>query len=92
MSDLEARTGNPWCVVIADDHGPEYVPSIEGSAKKSPVQYCGFGEGTTLLQGALHRAKQIAPIAQILVTVREDNRIRAGRGFLILSFFIFIAS
>src|SRR5277367_5943771 len=42
----------------------------------SPAQYCGFGEPTTLLQRALHRAKQIAPTAQIVVTVREENRER----------------
>lgn len=74
MSDLEARTSKSWCIVVADDHGPEYVPSIAGSAKESPIQYCGFGEPTTLLQRALHRAKQIAPTAQIMVTVREENR------------------
>src|SRR5271165_3397374 len=74
MSDVDAKTGKPWCIVIADDHGPEFVPSIAGSAKESPVQYCGFGEPTTLLQRALHRAKQIAPTAQIMVTVREENR------------------
>jgi mannose-1-phosphate guanylyltransferase len=74
MSGPETKTSKPWCIVIADDHGPEYVPTIAGSAKTSPVQYCGFGEPTTLLQRALHRAKQIAPTAQILVTVREENR------------------
>src|SRR5208283_3772870 len=74
MSDVDAKTGKPWCIVIADDHGPEYVPSMAGRAKASPVQYCGFGEPTTLLQRALHRAKQIAPTAQIMVTVREENR------------------
>ena len=60
--------------MIADDHGPEYVPSIASMAKTSPVQYCGFGEPTTLLQKALHRARHIAPAAQIAVTVREENR------------------
>jgi hypothetical protein len=60
--------------VVADDHGPEYVPCIAGTAKALPVQYCGFGEPTTLLQKALHRAKRIAPTAQIVVTVREENR------------------
>ncbi len=74
MSDVDAKISKPWCIVIADDHGPEYVPSIAGSAKESPVQYCGFGEPTTLMQRALHRAKQIAPTAQTMVTVREENR------------------
>jgi mannose-1-phosphate guanylyltransferase len=47
---------------------------MAGVAKASPVQYCGFGEPTTLLQKALHRARHIAPTAQIAVTVREENR------------------
>ena len=76
MSDLDAKKTKPWCIVVADDHGPEYVPSIGGTAKSSPVQYCGFGEPMTLLQKALHRAKQIAPTAQIAVTVREEDRER----------------
>ena len=54
--------------MIADDHGPEYVPSIAGMTNTSPVQYCGFGEPTTLLQKALHRARHIAPTTQIAVT------------------------
>src|SRR5277367_3985233 len=74
MSRPDARINKHWCIVVADDHGPEYVPTIAGTAKKSPVQFCGFGEPTTLLQRALHRAKQIAPPAQILVTVREEDR------------------
>lgn len=62
-----------WCIVVADDHGPEYVAA---GGKTSPVQYCGFGEPATLLQRALHRAKQIAPTARIIVTVREEDRER----------------
>jgi mannose-1-phosphate guanylyltransferase len=88
---MEANKRKSWCIIVADDHGPEYVPSIAGTAKSSPVQYCGFGEPTTLLQKALHRAKQIAPMAQIAVTVREEDRerweptlwcIRPGRRFV----------
>lgn len=75
-SDLEAQRRGRWCIVVADDHGPEYVPTIAGAAKSSPVQYCGFGEPTTLLQKALHRARQLAPTAQIAVTVREEDRER----------------
>jgi hypothetical protein len=74
MSERVADEGKAWCIVVADDHGPEYVPSMTGIAKSSPVQYCGFGEPTTLLQRALHRAKQVAPAARIIVTVREENR------------------
>lgn len=76
MLDRKAEKTKAWCIVVADDHGPEYVPSIAGSAKKAPVQFCGFGEPTTLLQRALHRAMQIAPTGQIAVTVREENRER----------------
>jgi mannose-1-phosphate guanylyltransferase len=47
---------------------------MTGAGNTLPVQYCGFGEPTTLLQKALHRAKQIAPTGQIVVTVREENR------------------
>jgi len=76
MTDRDANRRRSWCIVIADDHGPEYVPAVAGTAAPAPVQYCGFGEPTTLLQRALHRAKQIAPIGQILVTVREQDRQR----------------
>jgi mannose-1-phosphate guanylyltransferase len=74
MSDPDTKGRKAWCVVVADDHGPEYVPAITGVAKTSPVQYCGFGEPTTLLQKALHRAMKMAPASQIAVTVREENR------------------
>jgi mannose-1-phosphate guanylyltransferase len=76
MSDMDSKKRNSWCIVVADDHGPEYVPCMMGSATTAPVQYCGFGEPTTLLQRALHRAKQIAPATQIVATVREENRDR----------------
>src|SRR5580704_9878869 len=57
MSDGRANKAKPWCIVVADDHGPAYVPWVAGAAKTSPVQYCGFGEPTTLLQRAFHRAE-----------------------------------
>lgn len=74
MSYTNSRKAGDWCIVVADDHGPEYVPSIGGVARASPVQYCGFGEPTTLLQKALHRALKMAPATQIAVTVREEDR------------------
>jgi mannose-1-phosphate guanylyltransferase len=76
MATLDARKRESWCIVVADDHGPEFVPSATGVAKMSPVQYCGFGDPTTLLQKALHRATRVAHPAQIAVTVREDDRER----------------
>ncbi len=63
-----------WCIVVADDHGPEYLPSIGRGEKPSPVQYCRLGEPSTLLQKALNRARQIAPPAQILVIARDEYR------------------
>jgi mannose-1-phosphate guanylyltransferase len=74
MSHPDTKESRHWCIVVADDHGPEYVPAIADVAKTSPVQYCGFGEPTTLLQKALHRALKMAPASQIAVTVREENR------------------
>lgn len=76
MPELSSLRRRSWCIVVADDHGPEYVPTMAETTSRAPVQYCGFGEPTTLLQRALHRAKQIAPIGQILVTIREENRER----------------
>jgi mannose-1-phosphate guanylyltransferase len=57
---------NRWCVVIADDHGPEW--------RSLPVQYCRLRETSTLLQKALRRASKIAPTAQIAVTALEEYR------------------
>jgi hypothetical protein len=74
MSEFHARCRKPWCIVVADDHGPEYVPSVADEVRTQPVQYCGFGEPTTLLQKTLHRARHIASPAQIVVTVREEDR------------------
>jgi len=44
MSNLDEKKSKAWCIVVADDHGPEYVPTISGSAKKAAVLCCGFGE------------------------------------------------
>jgi mannose-1-phosphate guanylyltransferase len=74
MSEVHAKSRKPWCIVVADDHGPEYVPSAAMEARTSPVQYCRFGEPTTLLQKTLHRARHIAPTAQIAVAIRDQDR------------------
>jgi hypothetical protein len=60
MSDRKVDKTMARCIVVADDQGPEFVPSL-GTAKKAPVQFCNFGEPTTLPQTALLRAQQIAP-------------------------------
>src|SRR5882762_2989567 len=43
-------------------------------APSAPVQYCGLGEPTTMLQKALHRARRIAAATRILVTAAEVHR------------------
>jgi mannose-1-phosphate guanylyltransferase len=53
--------------VVADaDDAPQVAPA--------PVQYSGFGEPTTMLQKALHRARRIARANRILVTAAEVHR------------------
>jgi hypothetical protein len=76
MSTLNTKKRKAWCIVVADDHGPEFVPLTTGDVKMSPVQYCGFGDPATFLQKTMHRALRIAHPSQIAVTVREDNRTR----------------
>lgn len=63
-----------WCIVVADDHGPEWAPMVAAGKKHSPVQYSGFGGSATLLQRALHRATRVAPASQILLTALEEYR------------------
>jgi mannose-1-phosphate guanylyltransferase len=74
MSEFNAKSRKPWCIVVADDHGPEFIPSVAGEGRSPPVPYCRFGEPATLLQKTLHRARQIAPTRQITVTVRDEDR------------------
>jgi hypothetical protein len=31
--------GKPWCIVVADDDGPEYVPSMSGTQKIGAIDY-----------------------------------------------------
>jgi mannose-1-phosphate guanylyltransferase len=63
-----------WCIVVADDHGPEWAPSTKTGERPSPVQYSCLGGQSTLLQRALSRAGRIAPAARILVTALEEYR------------------
>jgi mannose-1-phosphate guanylyltransferase len=72
---FQSRNRNRWCVVIADDHGPEWIPAARSNDGRSlPVQYCRLRESPTLLQKALRRAAKIAPTAQIAVTALEEYR------------------
>jgi mannose-1-phosphate guanylyltransferase len=72
---LRSMHRNRWCVVIADDHGPEWIPASRSNNGRSlPVQYCRLRESSTLLQKALRRAAKIAPTAQVAVTALEEYR------------------
>lgn len=65
-----------WCIVVADDHGPQWVPYDSLELRPAPVQYGCLGGCSTLLHQALHRAASIAPTSQILVTALEEYRYR----------------
>lgn len=73
--ELDSRRSN-WCIVIADDKAPEWVPYGALDLRSAPVQYGCLGKPVTLLHGALHRAASIAPPSQILVTALEEYRER----------------
>src|SRR6202166_3015468 len=70
------RRMNParWCIVVADAAGPEWPLSEDIDAPRAPVQFCGLGEPTTMLQKALHRAVRIANAGRVVVTADERNR------------------
>jgi mannose-1-phosphate guanylyltransferase len=73
--ERESR-GSHWCIVIADDKGPGWVPYGALELRSAPVQYACLGGRATLLQRALNRAASIAPSSQILVTVLAEHRAR----------------
>jgi mannose-1-phosphate guanylyltransferase len=59
---------------VADAAGPDWLVSEDINAQAAPVQYCGLGEPTTMLQKALHRAARVAHPATTLVTAAETHR------------------
>jgi mannose-1-phosphate guanylyltransferase len=63
-----------WCIVVADDHGPEWVPARNRADSPAPAQYSGLGESSTLLQRALQRAARVAPASQLMVTALDAYR------------------
>jgi len=65
-----------WCIIIADDHAPEWAPYGSLDLEPTPVQYSCLGGSATLLHRALHRAAAIAPASQIMVTVLDEYRER----------------
>jgi mannose-1-phosphate guanylyltransferase len=73
---ISARTATHarWCIVVADAAGPEWPVSEDINAPRAPVQFCGLGEPTTMLQKALHRARRISDAARVMVTADEVHR------------------
>jgi hypothetical protein len=72
---MTLQSKNRWCVVIADDQGPEWASAVSAdTARPLPVQYCRLRESSSLLQKALKRAVKIAPTTQIAVTLLDEFR------------------
>jgi mannose-1-phosphate guanylyltransferase len=63
-----------WCIVVADDHGPEWAPAVGIGDSPVPAQYSRLGERSTLLQRALNRAARVAPAAQVMITALDQYR------------------
>jgi mannose-1-phosphate guanylyltransferase len=63
-----------WCIVVADDHGPEWAPVTNVEESPAPAQYSRLGESSTLLQRALRRASRIAPAPHVMVTALDEYR------------------
>jgi mannose-1-phosphate guanylyltransferase len=76
MTDVRALIRPRWCIVVADAAGPEWLVPDDSHAQWAPVQYCGLGEPTTMLQKALHRAGRISHATRVVVTVAEAHRSR----------------
>jgi mannose-1-phosphate guanylyltransferase len=74
MTSARPEASSRWCIVVADAAGPDWPLSDDIDAKSAPVQYCGLGEPTTLLQKALHRAGRISHSARVMVTAAEVHR------------------
>jgi mannose-1-phosphate guanylyltransferase len=63
-----------WCIVVADDHGPEWAPTMQLGDRPSAVQYSRLGGSSTLLQRAMRRAARMAPTSQIMITALDEYR------------------
>jgi hypothetical protein len=72
-AEIEPRKSH-WCIVVADDHAPEWAPYGALDLHSVPVQYGCLGGSATLLHRALHRAASIAPTSHIIVTTLEEYR------------------
>jgi mannose-1-phosphate guanylyltransferase len=76
MTNARPLTPSRWCIVVADAAGPEWLVRDDSHAQWAPVQYCGLGERTTMLQKALHRAGRISHATRVVVTAAEAHRSR----------------
>jgi mannose-1-phosphate guanylyltransferase len=76
MTDVRPLIRPRWCIVVADAAGPEWLLPDDSPAQWAPVQYCGLGEPTTMLQKALHRAGRLAHARRVVVTIAEAHRSR----------------
>jgi mannose-1-phosphate guanylyltransferase len=74
MMSVRPESSSRWCIVVADAAGPDWPVSDDIDAKWAPVQYCGLGEPTTMLQKALHRAGRISHSTRVMVTAAEVHR------------------
>jgi mannose-1-phosphate guanylyltransferase len=74
MASVRTESHSRWCIVVADSAGPDWPVSGDINAQCAPIQYCGLGEPTTLLQRALHRAVRISHAARVMVTAAEAHR------------------
>src|SRR5260221_12150103 len=77
MKSVRTVTHARWCIVVADAAGPEWPVSEDINTPRAPVQYCGLGEPTTMLQKALHRARRISHATRVVVTVADAHRSRS---------------
>jgi mannose-1-phosphate guanylyltransferase len=74
MTAARPVTPSRWCIVVADAAGPEWLVPDDSHGRWAPVQYCGLGEPTTMLQKALHRAGRISHATRVIVTAAEAHR------------------
>jgi len=72
MSHFETKAR--WCIVVADAAGPTRRVPEQNRSIGVPIQYCGLGEPTTMLQKALHRAVRLSAAARVLATAAEVHR------------------
>jgi len=68
------RSKANWCIVVADDYGPDAPGRKRSEIDHAPVHYRHLDASGTLLQRALHRALSVAPATQVLLTADEECR------------------